>query len=116
MVFDSRIHALHCVRCNLKSLIAESRIIRFETSRAAPVYRSSLIEHRRGKLRDELRYTHLALAFIKNRPYRLVERDSKKEVSITRLFDKISRKWRSVTKCDVEKWVNASLPDSVISQ
>lgn len=115
-VFDSRIYALHCLRCNLKSLIAESKIIRQEIKRASPVYLNFLSNHRRGKLREELRYTNLALAFIRGRPYWMVERDTKKELSITRLFEKISRKYPVVTKRDVDLWVNLPLPDSMVNQ
>jgi len=91
--YDARIAAIHMLRVNLKSLVAEARIIRFEEKRAGIVYQWNLYDHRVKVLREELRYTGLALAFVRHRPYRSVERLGSKDVDVKRLAKKVAGKW-----------------------
>jgi hypothetical protein len=89
--FDRRVLATHQLRCNLKSLAAEARIIRQETRRAGPPYRSALIQHRRGRLREESRYANLALGYLRGRAYRQIEKSCKMPASAERIIDKLKR-------------------------
>ena len=88
--YDRKVAAIHRLRVNLKSLAAEAKIIRHETRRAGPRYRDMLSLHRRGRLREEARYTHLALALLRGRTYRQVEKDGSKPVDPDRLAKKLS--------------------------
>lgn len=90
--YDVRIAAIHKLRVNLKSLVAESRAIRFEEQRAGFVYRDELREHRTKSLREELRYTGLALSFIRKRKYSQVEKDGSRGIDVIRLRKKIDGK------------------------
>lgn len=106
-VYDRRIAAIHKLRVNLKSLTAEARIIRQETRRAGPAYRDELTMHRRGRLREEARYTHLALAFLRGRRYRQVEHEGSKDVSAARLIKKLGITGPDiVTTIPVERWLH----------
>lgn len=89
--YQARVAAIHTLRVNVKTLAAEARIIRQETERAGAVYRPHLTEHRRGRLRREARYAHLALAFLRGRPYRAVEAKCREPVDEARLANKIQR-------------------------
>lgn len=97
--YDARVAAIHSLRVNIKSLAAEARIIRQETRRAGPAYRNALAEHRRGRLRSEARYAHLAQAFIRGRAHREVEVKTRepawKTLSYAYLARKIERHWRA---------------------
>ena len=79
-VFSSKIRAVHTLRVNSKSLAAEAKIIRQEAKRCGPYYYFGLDHHRRGRLREEARVTHLALAFIRGTPYKSVEQKTNKPV------------------------------------
>jgi hypothetical protein len=104
--YDRRIAAIHKLRVNLKSLTAEARIIRHETRRAGPAYRDELALHRRGRLREEARYTHLALALLRGRRYRQVEQEGSKDVSAARLVKKLGVTGLDiVTTIPVERWL-----------
>ena len=88
---DQRISAIHKLRVNVKSLAAESRLIRQEERRCGECYRSELSEHRRGRLREEARYAQLALAHFRGRPYKSVEAKCLVPVDAKRLFEKAKR-------------------------
>lgn len=105
---DARIAAIHSLRVNLKSLTAEARIIRQEEQRAGAAYRPALAAHRRGRLRREARLTHLALAFVRGRPYRSIEARAKDPVDVANLTNKIVRHWsRTLTSAGVQAWLEA---------
>ena len=103
--YNPRIAAVHKARVNVKSLACEARIIRLEEHRCGPGYRAELSAHRRGRLREEARYSHLALAFLRGRDYRAVENAAGTPVSVKRLFEKIARHWSGVTTCEVVSWL-----------
>ena len=71
--YDWKVAAIHKLRVNIKSLAAEARIIRQESRRAGYPYSGILTEHRRGKLREEARYSHLALGYVRGRSYASME-------------------------------------------
>lgn len=104
-VFDPRIAAIHSIRVNVKSLAAEARIIRHETRRAGPAQRDALVMHRRGRLREESRYAHLALAFVRGRPYKSVEAKCGSPALQGRLYEKVRRHWYQAKERDVFEWL-----------
>ena len=57
-----------------KSLAEESRIIRKEERKLTGSARDNLVEHRKFVVRAHARATHLAIAFLKHRPYRSIEK------------------------------------------
>ncbi len=67
---DERIY----LKVKIKSLAAESKIIRLEEKRARRVsIRNGLADHRRGIVRHESRHTHLAYGFLRGKEYRQIE-------------------------------------------
>lgn len=103
--YQARVAAIHTLRVNIKTLAAEARIIRQETSRAGAVYRPHLVEHRRGRLRSEARYAHLALAFLRGRSYRAVEARANNQPDSRELTAKLRRHWMGATEADVLRWL-----------
>jgi hypothetical protein len=103
--FDTRIAAIHQMRVNIKSLAAEARIIRQEESRCGLAYREMLTLHRKMSLRHEARYAQLALAFLRKRAYKTVEKSCYVPVNPLELFQKIKRKLSSVTQEEVKNWL-----------
>lgn len=103
-VHSSLVAAIHALRVNVKSLAAESRIIRKEERRAGLLYRSSLHYHRTGRLREESRYAQLALAFLRKRKYESVEGPNSKVPEQSRLLEKINRFYRT-TLIDLQTWL-----------
>lgn len=104
---EPKVAAVHKVRCNVKSLAAEARIIRHEEARCGSAYRAELAAHRRGRLRDEARYAHLALAYIRGRSYRTVEHKAEPPRA-QRLAEKINRYMAysdRVSEAQVAKWL-----------
>lgn len=106
--FDINVYAIHRLRVNVKSLAAEARFIRQE-ERRTPTYQAGLRDHRTGRLREEARYTQLALSFVRGRPYVTVEMDGSKAIDVKRLTEKIGRatyaNW--VTQSKVGEWLGA---------
>ena len=88
---DYDILRIHRLRCNVKSLAAESRIIRKEEKRAGIQYESVLRDHRIRDLRTESRYAQLALAFVRGKKYVETERGARLGVDVTRLSKKLSK-------------------------
>jgi len=103
--FDARIAAIHQARVNVKSLAAEARFIRHEENRCGSVYRDMLTLHRKLYLRSEARYAQLALAFLRNKPYKTVEKNCHVPVSELNLFQKLKRKLSTVTQQQVTDWL-----------
>ena len=83
--------AIAKLRVNAKSLANEARFIRQETAKTRPENRGELAAHRRGRLREEARLAYLALAFLRNRPYRSVEAKGSNPVSALKLASKLLR-------------------------
>jgi hypothetical protein len=104
-VFDRKVLATHQLRCNIKSLAAEAKIIRHETRRAGPLYRDPLAIHRRGRLREEARYAYLALGFLRGHKYREIERNAKELPSCDRVIEKLRRVLTTQPQ-DVSAWLN----------
>lgn len=96
--YSLRVAAIHCLRVNLISLIGESRAIRREERRAGSCYRNMLHEHRVGVVRDELRATHLALAYLRGRQYCQVERSVSRPCPMKRVSEKLSKVMGTVSK------------------
>lgn len=106
-IVTKNVLAIHTLRVNIKSLAAESRFIRQETARCGLEYKNALAYHRRGKVRDESRYSHLALGFLRGRTYKQIENKSAKPVDAKRVGAKISKhNWPTVTTpAAIEKWL-----------
>ncbi len=104
---EPRIAAIHQLRVNIKNLAIEAVFIRYETRRAGPAYRSLLTEHRRGKLREEARYAQLALAYLRGRAYRTVERTTRRPPCSDRLARKLDRFVRTVKPAELRAWLQA---------
>lgn len=62
------------LKVKLKSLAAESCIIRSETKRAPKAMKDALATHRRGVVRLAARSTLLAYSFLRGKPYHAIER------------------------------------------
>lgn len=74
--------AIHRLRCRVKSIAEEARLMRKEENRASLMYSEILRQHRIDELREDARYSQLALAFVRGRPYLDVEGNCKKGVLI----------------------------------
>ena len=102
--FSQFVSAIHVLRVNIKSLAAEARFIRHEERRAGLCYVDSLRDHRVRVLREESRYSGLALAFIRGKSKFVTEGNSK-AVDLTRLNKKIRRFLPTVGDKDVFSWL-----------
>jgi len=67
------------LKVKLKSLAAESRIIRLEELRSRGSLRDELCVHRRTIVRSESRHTGLAYGFIRGRSYSQLEPTAKRD-------------------------------------
>lgn len=105
--YNSKVAAIHKLRVNIKSLSAEARIIRQESRRAGPGYREQLTLHRRGRLREEARYTHLALAYLRGRTHQQAEGGCRLETDAAKLIDKLKRSGAGPEAYAVQNWLNA---------
>jgi hypothetical protein len=103
--YNSKVAAIHKLRVNIKSLTAEAKIIRQESRRAGPGYRESLVLHRRGRLREEARYTHLALAYLRGRTHKQAEGGCKLDLDVPKLLDKLKRSGANPELYAVHTWV-----------
>lgn len=106
--YDFRIATIHTLRINVKSLSAESRFIRKEERRCGSLYRENLYLHRTRKLREESRYTQLALAFVRGRKYQQVESNALMPVNSIQLANKLKRHVGERTEFSresIEKWL-----------
>lgn len=65
------------LKVKIKTLAAEARIIRREEQRAGDHVRPRLAQHRRTVVRQAMRETLLAYAFIRGRSYRSIEANPK---------------------------------------
>jgi len=99
-------NAVHQLRVNVKSLAAEARYIREEIQRAkTQEARELLSAHRTQRLKPESRLAHLALAFIRNTPYKKVEPKTKTPPSPQNLTKKI-KKFTHTDQNTIETWLN----------
>lgn len=67
------------LKIKIKSLAAESRIIRWEERRTNGVVRDELASHRMCVVRRASRHTHIAYGLIKGRTYDQIERTARTE-------------------------------------
>ncbi len=116
--YEAKVAAIHKFRVNLKSLVAESRAIRQEEKRCGPIYRTELYLHRVMHLREEIRHTFLAYAFIRGRAYRQVEQTNRPDnrgIDVGSIVSKINKKMPASDlkqlRDVIVKWIAA--PDSV---
>jgi hypothetical protein len=110
--YEPKVSAIHRLRVNVKSLAAESRIIRQEERRCGGAYRDELSLHRRGRLREESRYAQLALAFVRGRAYKTVEREAYGVPQPSRLVNKVKQFTGGyltpvVLEGEIGRWLNA---------
>ena len=105
--YKHHVAAIHRLRVNIKSLSAEAKIIRQEARRAGPGYREQLVLHRRGRLREEARYTHLALAYLRGRKYAQVEGGCKLPLDAAKLIEKLKRAGAQPEVYAVHTWLRA---------
>lgn len=103
--YDWKVAAIHKLRVNVKSLAAEAKIIRKEAMRASAMYGNELNLHRRGRLREEARYSQLALCFLRGRKYRQVEHANSKPVDSLRLAKKLSGFTGKPTGPELTEWL-----------
>lgn len=98
------------LRVNIKSLSAESQIIKKEFRRhKTESVRNSLYLHRVNNVRQESRITQLTLAAIKGIPYQQVERNAKAEPIWKKIIAKIDRHSQShELKTQVGEWCLAA--------
>lgn len=87
--FSWKALAIHKLRCRVKSLAEEARLTRKEEQRASLMYSEILRHHRIETSRANARYAQLALAFVRGRPYREVEGEHNKGVSLSRLAKEV---------------------------
>ncbi len=96
--------SIRFLKVKVKSLAAESRIIRFEERKTRGPTRSSLHEHRVGIVRREARHTLLAYGYLRARSYAQMERSPKTEPtwdSVERMIKKYGQ-----LKQSIEEWKN----------
>lgn len=109
------------LKIKAKHLGAEARIIKHEEmklkrrilraeakQKAASILRNKrtdIADHRKGVLREEARATHLARAFIKGTPYKVVENHSYEAPNIARVV-KLVEKYSKSGKEEVLIWYN----------
>lgn len=99
--------AEHRLRVNVKSLAAEARIIRTEMRRAQDTCsKASLAYHRSQRLKPEARLAHLALAFVRQVPYKRVETNAKQVPLAAKVFKKLNR-FMIASQQDVDDWLAA---------
>lgn len=80
------------LKVKIKSLAAESRIIRLETNRSKDQQTKwDLAHHRTGIVREEARYSQLAYAFLRGRSYASVEAKTDKELDLKRVEKLVER-------------------------
>lgn len=106
--YDPKVAAIHRLRVNVKSLSAESRIIRKEAKRADFMYEMDLTMHRRGRLRSESRVAHLALAFVRGRRCSAVDKTALLNVMPKRLHQKITAAGYRIDEQAVATWMKSS--------
>lgn len=107
---SERRQASHQLRVNVKSLAYEGRIIRHEMKRVQHAeIKAILALHRQLRVRPEARIAHLALAFVRGRPYLSAESNAQTKPKAKDLIRKLERFMRvSPTVADeVEKWLLA---------
>jgi hypothetical protein len=107
--YDPKIAAIHTLRVNIKTLAAEAVIIRKEEKRAGICYLSYLRHHRTSRLREEARYTHLALAFVRGHKYTRVEQSAKVPVDAKRLANKINFHLKTASIAAVMNWLTVKI-------
>jgi chromosomal replication initiation ATPase DnaA len=97
---------LQSLRVNVKSLAAETRIIREELNKQYDSeVRASLQQHKAKKVKPESRLAHLSLAFIKGTKYKSAEPNALKLPNVDRLHRKLNR-FTFVTKDEVIDWLS----------
>ncbi len=106
--FSSTVLGIHILRCAVKSLAAEARIIRKEERRAGLCYVEALREHRIRVLREESRYAGLALAFIRGKA-KVVTENGFKPVDALKLAKKIRRFLPLVGDKEVLSWIQKDM-------
>ncbi len=78
---DMKSNGLVKLRVKSRSLAEEAKIIRHEKRRAKAAKRTGLVNelhgHHMGVVRPTARFTHLAIAYLRGVPYRVVERTNK---------------------------------------
>jgi hypothetical protein len=95
------------LRVNIKSLAAESSIIKKECRKHQDEeIRNTLYLHRVKDVRKESRITQLTLAAVKGIPYKVVERNAKTEPDWKKVMAKVDRhaKFNSELKQRVSAW------------
>lgn len=80
------------LRVNIKSLAAESVIIRKQTNSTKNVaIKNSLYLHRVGPLRKEARHAQLTLAAIRGKDYKTIEKNAKSQPNWKKICQKVEK-------------------------
>lgn len=102
---DSLIH----LKVKIKSLAAESKIIRLEERRAKAAgrraLRASLQDHRLHVVRSEARHSQLAYAFLRNRELVSIERQGSSRPnwdSVRKMVERFSGAHKELEKVDIK--------------
>lgn len=83
---DQRVY----LKVKIKSLTAESRIIRKEEKKNSR-FHNGLAEHRKGTVRRESRLTHLAYGFIRGRKYEQIEQSAREKPDWKRVREMVKK-------------------------
>lgn len=99
------LRAIATLRVNVKSLQAESKFIRHETSRTRrQEVANALSWHRKDIVRGESRIAHLALAAVRGKPYSEIEKKAKVEPDWNRILTKVKKHQRYRGADHTAKW------------
>lgn len=105
-----QIYAIHTLRVAVKSLAREARYIRKEIHRAGKRGTNSVVSglqsHLDAVLSPQARLAQLALAFVRGRKYRTVEKSTRRPVHPASLANRIGRAWRMANKDAVKAWLD----------
>lgn len=94
------------LKVKIKSLAAESKIIRLETHRTKDIVtKNDLAIHRTGIVREEARYSQLAYAFLRGRSYASIEAKTDKGLDLVRV-GKLVERFGAVFSRDSESFEN----------
>lgn len=91
-------------RVNIKSLAAESIIIRKEMKRLSLTDSNELYNHKVNVLKPEARLANLAVGFLKGRKRSEIEK-TKKPLDFKRLYDKLRKFDWGISKEKLEEWL-----------
>lgn len=94
---------IRMLKVKIKSLAAESVIIRKEERQTRGQERNLLCEHRRGIVRDEARHSQLAYGYLRGRSYAQVANGCQKPLDFSKVKGMVDR-FGAVYDSQSESW------------